>query len=99
MGLQKDFAMSGSPPTLGTDPKLHSAIGWNDPASLHRRDDGGGLLFELKAMRRGTLAELVRFVRTLPEAERKHYVIEKAGDHRLDHAEIRWLAERPDFPG
>ena len=90
--------MSGTPPTLGTDSKLHSAIGWNDPAALHRKDDGGGLLFELKAVRRGTLVEMVRFFKTLPEVERRDYVIEKAGDHRLDHFEIGELAKRADFP-
>ena len=90
--------MSGTPPTLGTDPHLHSEIGWDDAAALHRKDDGGGVLFELKAVRRGTLAEMVRFFATLPEADRKNYVIEKAGDHRLGPVEIRELAERADFP-
>ena len=90
--------MSGTPPTLGTDPKLHSEINWSDAAAIHRKDDGGGLLFELKAMRRGTLAEMVRFFTTLPELDRRDYVIEKAGDHRLDHVEIGELARRADFP-
>jgi len=91
--------MSNSPPTFGTDPGLHTDIGWSDLASLHRRNDGGGLLYELKAIRRGTLAELVGYVRSLPEGERKQFVIEKSGDHRLDWAEIMSLANRPDFPG
>ncbi len=91
--------MSDSPPTFGTDPGLHSAVGWSDQSTLHRKDDGGGLLYRLKSIRQGTLAELVRFVMLLPEAERKAYVIEKPGDHRLEFAEIVQLAGRPDFPG
>ena len=90
--------MSNSPPTFGTDPNLHTQVEWGDSATLHRKDDGGGLLYELKAVRRATLAELVRHVMMMPEAERRDYVIEKAGDHRLDLAEIKELAARPDFP-
>jgi hypothetical protein len=90
--------MSNSPPTFGTRPGLHSDVGWDDLATLHRRDDGGGLLFEMKAIRRATLAELVRHVRRLPESGRKACVIEKTGDHRLDHVEIMELAGRADFP-
>ena len=74
------------------------SIEWNDAASLHRSNDGGGLLSELKAVRHGTLAELIHFVMTLPESERANYVIEKAGDHRLSAGEILALSRRPDFP-
>lgn len=90
--------MSKTPPTFGTDPKLHSGVAWGDPATLHRRDDGAGLLFELKVIRRGALADLVRDAMRLPRDMRKHYVIEIPGDHRLDFAEIEGLANRPDFP-
>lgn len=90
--------MSNSPPTFGTDPNLHTHVEWGDSSTLHRRDDGGGLLYELKAVRRATLAELVRHVMMMPKAERREYVIEKSGDHRLDLAEIEELAARPDFP-
>ena len=90
--------MSDTPPTFGTVPGLHSGPGWNDPVTLHRRDDCAGLLFEFKALRRGSLAEMVRDVMRLPPGMRKHYVIEKPGDHRLDHVEIEKLAGRPDFP-
>ena len=90
--------MSNTPPTFGTDPNLHSHVDWNEFATLHHRDDGGGVLYALKAMRSGTLAELVRQVQSLPESERRAYVIEKTGDHRLDHVEIKELAGRTDFP-
>jgi hypothetical protein len=89
--------MNNSPSTFeaGSGP---ASIDWTDTASLHRSDDGGGLLSELKALRHGTLAELVRFVASLPEEERKHYVIEKARDHRLGIGEILALSRRSDFP-
>ena len=90
--------MSNTPPTFGTDPNLHSHIDWDEFATLHRQDDGGGVLYALKAIRSGTLAALVRQVQCLPEAQRKDYVIEKTGDHRLDYVEIAGLAKRSDFP-
>ena len=89
--------MNDSPSTFGAEP-IRLAIDWNDTASLHRSDDGGGLFSELKALRHGTLAELVRFVASLPEEERTHYVIEKARDHRLAIGEILALSRRSDFP-
>jgi hypothetical protein len=91
--------MSNSPPTFGTYPALHSGIGWADFATLHHRDYGGGLLFEFKVIRRGSLATLIRHVMRLPKGDRRNYVIEKPGDHRLDQPEIEQLASRPDFPG
>lgn len=78
---------------------MSSPVEWNDYATLHRKDDGEGVLYALKAIRHGTLAELVAFIRTLPETERDLYVIEKSGDHRLGAAEIRALAARSDYPG
>lgn len=71
---------------------------WDDHGSLHRSNDGGGLLSDLKAVRNGTLAELIRFVMNLPEAEQDGYVIEKAGDHRLTIGDIRRLYRKADFP-
>lgn len=53
----------------------------------------------MKSIRSGTLAELVGFVMSLPEADRPSYAIEKAGDHRLGYAEIAALASRADYPG
>ncbi|MFM6930625.1 MAG: hypothetical protein ACKOUT_00095 [Novosphingobium sp.] len=89
--------MSNTPPTFGTDPALHGGIGWNDIGSLHRSADGGVLL-EVSAIRRGSLAELVKFVTLLPAAEQADLVIDKPGDHRFTHAEIMKLAARDDFP-
>jgi hypothetical protein len=91
--------MSNSPPTFGTYPALHSGIAWSDFATLHHRDYGGGLLFEFKVIRRGSLAALARHMMRLPQGERRNYVIEVPGDHRLDHAEVAELIKRPDFPG
>ena len=90
--------MSNSPPTFGTDPRLHSGIEWSDFATLHHRDYGGGLLFEFKVIRRGSLAALVHHVMRLPVGMRRNYVIEKPGDHRLEMAEIEELSRRSDFP-
>ena len=90
--------MSNAPPTFGTNPAMHDGVDWTDSATLHHRDDGGGLLYELKAIRRASLAALVRYVMLLPKSERGNYVIEKPGDHRLEPAEIEALAARPDFP-
>jgi hypothetical protein len=73
-------------------------VGWTDPATLHRSDDGGGVFNSFKSVRHGTLAELVHFVESLPESERPKYCIEKEGDHRLQPGEIAALARRPDYP-
>ncbi|MDE2596022.1 MAG: hypothetical protein KGL44_03995 [Sphingomonadales bacterium] len=89
--------MSHSPSTFRGEPSGDGAI-WDDSATLHQRDDGG-LLSGFRSIRRGSLIDLVRQVMTLPEPERRAYVIERAGDHRLDWAEIAALAARPDFPG
>lgn len=73
-------------------------VEWNDFSELHEKSDGGGLFSGLKAIRQGTLAELVHFVVSLPEDEQAQYVIDKAGDHRLEIGEILRLARRPDYP-
>lgn len=90
--------MSQSPTTFRGESSGVGDVGWNDASALHRRNDGGGLLAGLKAVRHGTLAELIRFILTLPEADRADYEIEKSGDHRLAIGEIMKLAKRPDFP-
>ena len=74
------------------------AVDWNDFAELHRKDDGGGLLSRFKQVKKGTLAELVRFVSHLPDDEQANYAIEKYGDHRLDIGEILMLSRRADLP-
>jgi len=73
-------------------------VEWNDFSELHEKSDGGGLFSGLKAIRQGTLADLVHFVVSLPEDEQAQYVIEKLGDHRLEIGEILNLARRPDYP-
>ncbi len=74
-------------------------IDWGHYATLHRKGIDHGLLFELTAVRSGTLAEMVHFVKLLPENEQQDYVIQKSGDHMFDTAEILALAHRADFPG
>lgn len=78
---------------------MPSTINWESHAELQRRADGGGLLHDFKAIRTGTLAELIRFVTLLPEAEQGDYAVLKEGDHVLEIGELRALAARPDFPG
>ncbi|HEX8058937.1 MAG TPA: hypothetical protein VF481_19870 [Novosphingobium sp.] len=87
-----------NPSTIKAEPNSNSGPRWDDPASLHRSNDGGGLLSELKTLRHGTLAELVHYVANLPEEEQPGYAIEKAGDHRLSIGEILALSRRSDFP-
>ncbi len=71
---------------------------WEAYCTLHRADDGGGLLDATKSIRHGTLAQLVRHVMLLPEEKRRELVIEKAGDHSLNYGEVAALARRDDFP-
>lgn len=73
-------------------------IAWDDHASVHKKDDGGGVLDSMKGLYRGSLAEMVALVSHMPENERDGYVIQKAGDHRLGAGEIMALAQREDFP-
>ena len=90
--------MSQSPTTFRGESSGVGDPGWSDASELHRRNDGGGLLSGMKAVRHGTLAEMIRFILTLPEGDRSNYEIEKSGDHRLAIGEILKLAKRPDFP-
>lgn len=87
-----------NPTTFKGEPQDAPAVEWRDSASLHRRVDGGGLLADMKALRKGALADLIRQVVQMPEADQSHYVILKAGDHMLQIGEIRALSRRPDFP-
>lgn len=75
-----------------------NSVNWEAYCTLHQADDGGGLLDATKAIRHGSLAELVRYVMLLPEEKRTQLVIEKAGDHRLAYGEVSALARREDFP-
>ena len=89
--------MSHNPTTFAGEAAINHGFGWDDFATLHGRD-GGGLFHGFKAIRKGTVAELVRFLAALPAAERAHYMIEKAGDRQIHPHEIVALARRPDFP-
>ncbi len=77
---------------------MGKSVDWGAYCTLHRADDGGGLLDATKIIRRGSVAELVQFVMMLPIEKRSEYVIEKAGDHRITYAEIAALSVRDDFP-
>ncbi len=81
-----------------TDKPLET-IDWDDFAELHEKSDGGGVFSSAIALRQATLIELVRFVASLPAADRDNYAIAKSGDHRLDAGEIMALTHRPDYPG
>jgi hypothetical protein len=91
--------MTDHPSTFRAAETGSSGIDWDDRAAIHRRGDGQGLLDGMKALNRGTLAEMVQMIADMPEDERGDYVIQKAGDHKLDTAEIMALAAREDFPG
>lgn len=90
--------MPNSPTTFRGEPADRGGIDWDHAASLHKCGDGG-VLTAFRMIRQGTLAQLVRYVAGLPEAERSRYEIVKEGDHRLTATEIITLAGRPDFPG
>jgi hypothetical protein len=90
--------MSSHPSTFRGGTDTSGGPVWNSPATLHRSNDGGGVFGGFKAVRSGTLADMVRYVMSLPEEERADYAIEKEGDHRLQIAEIAALARRLDFP-
>ena len=66
------------------------AVDWDDHATIHLADDGQGVFDGLKGLYRGTLAEMVGMIANMPAGERAQYVIQKAGDHRLDAGEITW---------
>jgi len=91
--------MTDHPSTYKADDTGYDSLDWSDHATIHRKDDGQGVLDGLKAIHSGTLAQMVAMVSRMPDEERTLYVIQKAGDHRLDTREIMALAHRPDFPG
>lgn len=91
--------MTDHPSTFKAVKTHEEGIAWDDRASIHRADDGGGVLDGAKGLRRGTLAEMIAQVMAYPPERRGDFVIQKAGDHRLEQAEIEALAARSDFPG
>jgi len=88
--------MSSNPTTFQGEP-ADLAFDWNDAADLQRGDDTG-VLRQFSTVRRGTVAELIRFVMSLPEADRPGYAIQKSGDMRFEIGAIEALARRADFP-
>ena len=90
--------MSDTPTTIDGESGQPSSAGWNDAAELHKCEDGGGLFHRLKTIRRGTLAELISFVLSLPDEDQGDYAIQKEGDHQMRIGEIRNLSRRADFP-
>lgn len=90
--------MTDHPSTFKAADTHDDGVEWEDRASLHRKGDHRGVFDGAKGLRRGTLAELIRHVMLLPEEERRDYVIQKAGDRRIEPSEIESLAARPDFP-
>lgn len=90
--------MSDTPTTIEGESSVPSSAGWNDAAELHKCEDGGGLFHRFKTMRRGTLAELMAFVLSMPDEQQGDYAIQKEGDHQLRIGEIRSLSRRADYP-
>ena len=90
--------MTDHPSTYNAAETHSEGIEWDDRAALHRADDGQGIFDGGKALRHGTLADMIRHVMLLPEAERAKYVIQKAGDHQMGIEEIAGLYHREDFP-
>ena len=91
--------MTDHPSTYKAAETHEEGVQWDDRAAIHAADDGEGLLDGAKGLRDGTLAQMVAQVMTYPPERRSDFVIEKAGDHRLERAEIEALAARSDFPG
>ena len=90
--------MSDHPSTFNAASTHSAGIEWDDRAAVHLANDGEGVLDGAKALRSGTLAQMVAQVMAYPAEERARFVIEKMGDHRLGQAEIEALAARDDFP-
>lgn len=90
--------MTDHPSTFKAAETHQEGIQWDDRASIHTAHDGQGILDGAKGLRRGTLAEMVAEVMAYPPERRGDFVIQKAGDHKLERAEIEALAARSDFP-
>ena len=90
--------MTDHPSTYNAEDTYREGIQWDDRASLHRVDDGGGLLDKSKGLRDGTFADLVRHMMLLPTEERSKYYIDKAGDRKFHASEVAALSELDDYP-
>ncbi|UVI39012.1 hypothetical protein [Qipengyuania spongiae] len=91
--------MTDHPSTFQADTDKNAGIEWDDRASLHRTDDGGGVLDKGKGLRSGTFAQLIAHMMLLPEEERGQYYIDKMGDRKYSAAEVANLAKHPAYPG
>ena len=89
--------MSSNPTTFQGESGGPGGIDWTDSSEMLRKEDAG-VGFRFKTIRRGTFAEMISFVMSLPESEQEHYAIQKSGDRRFEIGDIRNLARRPDFP-
>ena len=90
--------MADHPSTFEGTPEKSGETAWFDRASLHRVDDGGGILDGAKALGRGTFAEIIERLMHMPAEERAQYAIEKAGDRRYSASEAAALHAHPEFP-
>lgn len=90
--------MTDHPSTFRGPKPHHPGIQWDDRASLHRVDDGDGVLEGAKGLRSGTFAELVQHMMLLRDDERDAYYIEKLGDRAYYAGEVAALFQRDDFP-
>ncbi|PZT87155.1 MAG: hypothetical protein DI637_09835 [Citromicrobium sp.] len=90
--------MSDHPSTYHARDTIPADVAWDDRASLHRVDDGDGVLDGGKGLRSGTFADLITHMMLLPANERSDYLIKKAGDRNYSAAEVESLSEHPDFP-
>jgi hypothetical protein len=90
--------MTDHPSTYRGENTHQEGVEWDDRASLHRKDDGDGVLDSAKGLRSGTFADLIRHMMLMPEHERADYYIEKAGDREYHADEVASLSQRDDFP-
>jgi hypothetical protein len=74
-------------------------IDWNQPATLHERDDSGSdMNYDFRTVRKASLGELVRDVAAMSGDERARIVIDVAGGRTLGIGEVLELAKREDLP-
>jgi len=90
--------MAHNPTTFAGEAGGEKSLDWDDPATLHHRANGAGVLHGFTTLRRSNFADLIRFVANLPAEERAQYMIERAGDRQYEPYEIVALYQRADFP-
>lgn len=91
--------MTDHPSTFKAQDTYRKGVQWDDHAEIHDAKDGRGIFDAGKGLASGTLAQMVARIMAYPPEKRAQFVIQKAGDHRLTHAEIEALAARDDYPG